>query len=78
MTALLNTTSAKLLDVVAVLEDKPASGLVAGQVGTIVEVLAPGVFEVEFCDLVGNTIGFAELCRHELLVLRHEAAALAA
>ena len=67
-------TPAKLLDVVVVLEDKPASGLVAGQVGTIVEVLAPDVFEVEFCDLVGNTIGFAELCRHEFLVLRHEAA----
>ena len=70
----MKTTPAKLLDVVAVLEDKSASGLVAGQVGTIVEVLSPGVFEVEFCDLVGNTIGFAELCRHEFLVLRHEAA----
>jgi len=70
----MNTTPAKLLDVVAVPEDKPASGLVAGQVGTVVEVLASGVFEVEFCALVGNTIGFAELCRHEFLVLRHEAA----
>lgn len=69
-----NTTPAKLLDVVAVLEDKHASGLVAGQVGTIVEVLAPDVFEVEFCDLAGNTIGFAELHRDEFLVLRHEAA----
>ena len=74
MNTSVNTTPAKLLDVVAVLEDKPASGLVAGQVGTIVEVLAPGVFEVEFCDLSGNTIGFAELCRDEFLVLRHEAA----
>jgi hypothetical protein len=65
---------AKLLDVVALLEDKPASHLVAGQVGTIVEVLSPGVFEVEFCDLTGNTIGFVELHRDEILVLRHEAA----
>ncbi|MEI8045106.1 MAG: DUF4926 domain-containing protein [Verrucomicrobiota bacterium] len=70
----MKTTPAKLLDVVALLEDKPASGLAAGQVGTIVEVLAPDVFEVEFCDLAGTTIGFAELCRHEFLVLRHEAA----
>ena len=45
-----------------------------GQVGTIVELLAHHLFEVEFCDLVGNTIGFAGLCRHELLVLRHKAA----
>jgi Domain of unknown function (DUF4926) len=35
----MKTTPAKLLDVVALLEDKPATGLVAGQVGTIVEVL---------------------------------------
>lgn len=58
----MKTSPAKLLDVVA------------GQVGIIVEVLAPDVFEVEFCDIVGNTIGFAELCRHEFLVLSHEAA----
>lgn len=70
----MNTTPAKLLDVVALLEDKPASGLVAGQVCTIVEVLASDAFEVEFCDLAGMTIGFAELGRHEFLVLRHEAA----
>jgi hypothetical protein len=69
----MNTSPAKWLDVVALLEDKPAFGFVAGQVGTIVEVMAPDVFEVEFCDLAGNTIGFAELCRHEFLVLRHEA-----
>ena len=70
----MQTTPAKLLDVVAVLQDKPAAELAAGQVGTILEVVAPDVFEVEFCDLVGTTIGFAELCRHEFLVLRHEAA----
>lgn len=68
-----NTTPAKLLDVVAVLENKPASGLAVGQVGTTVEVFAPGVIEVEFCDLAGKTLGFAELCRREFLVLRHEA-----
>ena len=70
----MKTTLAKLLDIVALLEDKPATGLVAGQVGTIVEVLALGVFEVESCDLAGNTIGFAELCRHEFPLTRYLAA----
>jgi len=69
-------TPVKLLDVVAVLEDKPREGLVSGQVGTVVEVLAPGVFEVEFLDSQGRTIALTELKRSELLVLRHEAAAV--
>ncbi len=38
---------AKLLDVIALLDNQPALELVPGQVGTIVEVMAPGVFEVE-------------------------------
>lgn len=70
----MKTTPAKLLDVVAVLVDKPAFQLAAGQVGTIVEVLAPDVFEVEFCNSQGNTLGFAELRRDEFLILRHEPA----
>lgn len=40
----------KLLDVVALTEDLKERGLVTGQVGTIVEILDNGVFEVEFCD----------------------------
>jgi hypothetical protein len=64
----------KLLDVVALLEDKPAHGLVSGQVGTVVEVHAPGVFEVEFLDANGRTIALGEFRREELLLLRHEAA----
>ncbi len=66
--------AAKLLDVVALLDDKPALGLACGQVGTIVELLAPEVFEVEFCDREGRTLGFAELRRGEFLVLHHEPA----
>jgi hypothetical protein len=62
-----------LLDVVALLDDKPAEGLVSGQVGTVVEVLAPDVFEVEFLDPNGRTIALAEFRRDELLLLRHEA-----
>jgi hypothetical protein len=66
-------TAVSLLDVVALLEDKPAERLAAGQVGTVVEVLAPGVFEVEFLDANGRTVALAELKREELLALKHEA-----
>ena len=45
----------KMLDVVALLEDMRERGLVAGQVGTVVEILGDGVFEVEFCDNNGRT-----------------------
>jgi hypothetical protein len=36
-----------LLDVVAMTEDLNDRGLFRGQVGTVVEALAPGVFELE-------------------------------
>ena len=45
----------KPLAVVALLEDQPERGLRRGQVGSVVEPLAPGVFEVEFCDNEGRT-----------------------
>jgi hypothetical protein len=73
----MQNTPVKLLDVVALLGDKPEEGLVAGQVGTVVEVPAPGVFEVEFLDSQGRTVGLAELRREELLALKHEAAVAA-
>ncbi len=46
----------------------------AGQVGTVVEILAPGVYEVEFLDSEGRTVAVCELKRAELLVLKHEPA----
>ena len=67
--------SAKLLDTVALLEDRPEDGLVSGQVGTVVEVYPAGAFEVEFLDSQGRTIGVVTMKRSEFLVLRHEAAA---
>jgi hypothetical protein len=67
----------KPLDVVALLEDKPSAGLVAGQVGTVVEVLAADVFEVEFLDAEGRTLAVAEWKRAEFLVLKHEPALVA-
>jgi hypothetical protein len=39
-----------LSDIVALTEDLPERRLWRGQVGTVVELLAPDVFEVEFCD----------------------------
>jgi hypothetical protein len=70
----MQTTPVKLLDVVALLVDKPEEGLVVGQVGTVVEVLAPDVYEVEFLDSKGETIALTELKRSEVLVLKHEPA----
>ena len=73
----MQNTPVKLPDVVALLGDKPEEGLVAGRVGTVVEVLAPGVFEVEFLDSNGRTVGLAGLGRAELLALKHEPAVAA-
>lgn len=62
----------KLLDVVALLVDKPAEGLVSGHVGTVVEVYSPDAYEVEFLDPSGSTFALTELTRNDLLVLKHE------
>lgn len=63
----------RLLDVVAVREDMPTLGLVAGQVGTVVEVLGPGVFEVEFSDQDGHAYAMARLDETQLMALHYEA-----
>ena len=63
----------KPFDVVALLEDLPADGLLRGQVGTVVETLAPCVFEVEFCDNDGKTYASLSLPEKQLLVLHLEA-----
>ena len=62
----------KLLDVVALLEDLPSRGLVRGQVGTVVEKLGPGAFEVEFSDNEGRTYASAALQTSQFLILRHD------
>src|SRR5512144_1901741 len=72
--ACMQNTPMKLLGGVVLWGDKPEEGLAAGQVGTVVEVLAPGIFEVEFLDSHGRTAGLAELKREELLALKYEAA----
>ena len=67
----------KLLDVVALLHDFPAEKLVRGQVGTVVEELAPGVSEVEFSDNNGRAYATLTLRTEQLMVLVHEAIAAA-
>lgn len=59
------------LDVVALIEDLPERGLYRGQVGTVVESLGPGIFEVEFNDNDGRTYASLALRADQLLVLHH-------
>ena len=63
----------KLLDTVALLQDLPESGLQRGQVGTVVEELDPGVFEVEFSDDHGKTYASLAVESSRLLGLLYEA-----
>lgn len=63
------TEPIELLDVVALVVDRPQDGLVRGQVGTIVETLSPGVFEVEFSDDQGKTYAMVPLPAEQLIVL---------
>jgi hypothetical protein len=60
------------LDVVALTVDLPHNGLVRGQVGTVVEVLAPSVFEVEFSDDEGRTYAQTALRDDQLLILHYQ------
>lgn len=62
----------KLLDVVALMKELPEEKLVKGKVGTIVELLAEGVYEVEFADRHGRTVAMCALSENDLLVLRYE------
>ncbi len=62
----------KLLSMVALLEDLPQQGLIRGQLGTIVESLAPNVYEVEFSDHSGRTYASVALRLSQLLELHQE------
>jgi hypothetical protein len=63
-------TTPHLLDVVALLSDLPAHGLLRGQVGSVVELL-DGAYEVEFSDDEGKTYAELALEPDQLLVLHH-------
>jgi hypothetical protein len=62
----------EMLSVVALLEDLPEKGLVRGQVGSVVEDLAPGVYEVEFSDDSGQTYATLALRSDQLIRLHHQ------
>jgi hypothetical protein len=62
----------KRLDIVALTQDLPALNLRKGQVGTIVELYEPTVFEVEFVDLQGKTYAVETLNANQLMQLYHQ------
>jgi len=62
----------QLLDVVALTEDRPEHGLRRGQVGTVVDVLARSVFEVEFVDNQGHRYAMVALHAKQLVLLHFE------
>ena len=66
--------SIKPFAVVALLEDIPQRSLRRGQVGTIVERLATGVFEVEFSDNEGHTYATLALHTDQFMILHHDLA----
>ncbi len=63
---------AAMLATVALLADVPAAGLVAGQVGTVVEPLDGETVLVEFATDDGEAYAVAALPKDRLLVLRDE------
>ena len=66
----------KLLDTVALLEDLPERELKRGEVGTVVEVLAPDAYEVEFCDDEGRTYAELALRGEQIVALHNQGEAL--
>ncbi len=64
--------SIKLLDGVALIEDLAEENLGRGQVGTIVEILAPDVFEVEFSHNKGRTYAILTLKTEQLMILHYQ------
>lgn len=62
----------ELLSMVALFENVADHDLLCGLVGTVVERLAPGVYEVEFSDDNGRTYATLSLRADQLLQLHHE------
>ena len=60
------------LDIVTLTSNLPEHNLIAGQVGTIVEILAPEVYEVEFSDDDGQTYATQALKSNQLLKLHYK------
>jgi Domain of unknown function (DUF4926) len=66
----------RLLDTVALREDLPSRKLRAGEVGTVVEILREGVYEVEFCDGHGQTYAEFALRADQIMPLHNRGKAL--
>jgi hypothetical protein len=64
----------KQLNTVALLRDMPDYNLSKGQVGTVVEKLNKGIFEIEFTNSLGETILTTPLSARDLILLRFEPA----
>ncbi len=62
----------KLLDTVALVEDLPGRKLKRGEVGTVVELLASNVYEVEFCGDEGQTYAELALRGDQLIALHNQ------
>jgi hypothetical protein len=67
----LNNKNPSLLDVVALLTDRPAERLARGQVGTVVEQVDDKTLLVEFSDDQGRAYAVASCPRADLLVLHY-------
>jgi hypothetical protein len=61
-----------VLDVVALLADRPDDSLSRGQVGTVVETLDGDTLLVEFSDDEGKAYAIAPCQRDTLLLLHYE------
>ena len=61
-----------VLDAVTLTQDLPEQKLVRGQVGTVVEQLAPGAYEVEFVSTEGKTYALLPLRAEQMMVLHYE------
>lgn len=64
----------KLLDVVATIEDLPEARLAKGQVGTVVDQLAPDMVLVEFSGLDGIAYAIEPIPCAKLMELHHRPA----
>ncbi len=62
----------ELLDTVALAADLPDRNLKQGEVGTVVELLAPDVFEVEFSDDDGESYAEFALRQDQLILLHNQ------
>jgi len=62
----------QVLDVVALIKDLPEKKLRKGQVGTVVESLGRGTFEVEFSDPEGQAYALAAVKRTQIMVLHYQ------